>query len=280
VPATSAAATSAAATSVSGFRHDVVLLGRIRRGDRPGCPGPAEGRLMASAEAAARTACARRSPPVRSCPAPPCWCPASTWRRPTPPTCSRTLRGAIGYLLKNRVAKVEEFLDAWTGSPAARRCSTPGDCPAAGRAAPGQRPLRAVTSLAGRVRPWPVPGCGHRAASGRAGVLRLPAATSSWPRRREVPGPRRVPRRARSACSPGYRLGAAGLHRRARGVARRARWRTSGRTEPGALLRPGDHLGAPTRYARPSAVRAGPARPSAAGRSPNRAPASPVAVSR
>jgi hypothetical protein len=27
--------------------------------------------------------------------------------------------GAVGYLLKNRVAKVEEFLDAWTGLPAA-----------------------------------------------------------------------------------------------------------------------------------------------------------------
>ena len=35
-------------------------------------------------------ACARRSPPARTCPAPPCWCSVSTWRRPTRATCSRT----------------------------------------------------------------------------------------------------------------------------------------------------------------------------------------------
>jgi biotin carboxylase len=38
-------------------------------------------------------ACAPRSPPARSCPAPPCWCLASTWRRPTLPTCSPTAPG-------------------------------------------------------------------------------------------------------------------------------------------------------------------------------------------
>lgn len=37
--------------------------------------------------------------------------------------------GAVGYLLKDRVARVEEFLDALAWPPAARRCSIPRSSP-------------------------------------------------------------------------------------------------------------------------------------------------------
>ena len=57
-------------------------------------------------------ACAPRSPPARTCPAPPCWCSASMWRRPTPRDLLADGSGAVGYLLKDRVARVGEFLDA------------------------------------------------------------------------------------------------------------------------------------------------------------------------
>ena len=57
-------------------------------------------------------ACAPRSRPASGSPAPRCWCCPSTSRCPTPTTCWPTGPAAVGYLLKDRVAAVAEFLDA------------------------------------------------------------------------------------------------------------------------------------------------------------------------
>jgi hypothetical protein len=123
---------------------------------------------MASAETAARTACARRSPPARSCPAPPCWCSASTYRRPTPPTCSRTLRARSATCSR-------------TGSPRSRSSWTPGPGrPRRDGARPqviaqllaGQRRDSALAALTGRERQLLAlmaeghANHGHRAAAG------------------------------------------------------------------------------------------------------------------
>ena len=55
-----------------------------------------------------------------------CWCCRSTSRSPTPTTCSPTGAAAVGYLLKDRVADIADFLGrAGAGSPPAAPCSTP-----------------------------------------------------------------------------------------------------------------------------------------------------------
>jgi hypothetical protein len=111
-------------------------------GDRPGVPAQPRAGLMASAETAAGTACARRSPPARSCPAPPCWWLSQYVEASHAADLPADPSGAVGYLLKNRVAKVEEVPDAWTGSPAARRCSTPRSLPNCWPGSAGTAPWR------------------------------------------------------------------------------------------------------------------------------------------
>ena len=41
-----------------------------------------------------------------------CWCCRSTWRSSTPPSCWPGSSRGVGYLLKDRVAEVREFVDA------------------------------------------------------------------------------------------------------------------------------------------------------------------------
>ena len=57
--------------------------------------------------------------------------------------------GAVGYLLKDRVALVDEFLDAAPGSPSARPCSTLRWSPSCW---PGQRRGNALEALTARER--------------------------------------------------------------------------------------------------------------------------------
>jgi hypothetical protein len=174
---------------------------RIRPGSqasRP--PAPAIGRTgrCRRPQGAARRAGSAERPEVRSC---------SSCR--TVLICHHTIRSGSGVH--------PDAGDRHGARPRRRACDVGQEALSAelGIALSGDAGVfvAAVTSLAGRVRPGPCPAAAIVPASGRAGVLWLSAATSSWPRRREAPGPRRVPRRARSACSPRYRLGAAGLHR-------------------------------------------------------------------
>ncbi len=60
-------------------------------------------------------ACAPRPPSGASSPAPGCWCSRSTSRPGTRPSYSarpRAAQAGVGYLLKDRVADVDEFVDA------------------------------------------------------------------------------------------------------------------------------------------------------------------------
>ncbi len=56
--------------------------------------------------------CGRRSRSGPSARARRCWCSPSTSRSPTPTTCSPIAEAPIGYLLKDRVADIAEFLEA------------------------------------------------------------------------------------------------------------------------------------------------------------------------
>ena len=57
-------------------------------------------------------ACAPRARSAPSCRTPACWCSPSTSRRATRWSCSRDSAEGVGYLLKDRVADVDRFVDA------------------------------------------------------------------------------------------------------------------------------------------------------------------------
>jgi hypothetical protein len=185
----------AAATSVRGFRYDAVPLGESGEVTAR-CPGPAEGPPDGERGDGGQD-CLRAAITARS-------------QLPGAPTLVLSQyveashaadplagpSGAVGYLLTNRVAKVEEFLDAWTGSPAARRCSTPRSLPSL---LAGQRRDSALAAPTGRERQLLA-----LMAEGHANTAigqRLVISASAVEKHKGLPDPRAPPAR------PGYHQG-------------------------------------------------------------------------
>ena len=123
-----------------GRRRATALRDRGRRAP----PGRRGRRHPDAARRTPTRGCAPRSRSAATTPTSACWCSRSTSRPATPPSCSPARPRGVGYLLKDRVADVDDFIDALEPGGRRRHRARPrGRRPAARRHAGRRRARRA-----------------------------------------------------------------------------------------------------------------------------------------